>query len=67
MRRGEEEEGFTGPVMTVAALEVHVPIRSSCVVADAVLSSVAAPKSNALRPTISNAVAACNLYPRGSS
>ena len=66
---GDDWEGemFTGPVMTVAALDVHVPIKSSCVAANAVLSSVAAPKSNALRRTISNAVAACNLDPRGSS
>lgn len=40
---------------TLADLEVHVPIKSSCVVADAVLlSNAAVLRSNVLRPTIAN-------------
>ena len=46
---------LTGPVMTLADFEVHVPIRSSCVVADAVLlRNAAVLRSNVLRPTIAN-------------
>lgn len=49
------EGEHTGPVRTLADLEVHVPIKSSCVVADVVLlSNAAVLKSNVLRPTIVN-------------
>lgn len=42
-------------MITLADLEVHVPIKSSCVVAEAVLlSNAAVLRSNVLRSTIAN-------------
>lgn len=53
---------------TLADFEVHVPIKSSCVVANAVLlSNAAVPRSKVLRPIIANVCASSLSKKRRSS